>query len=126
MSYNKMFLGIVMSIISAFILLGCQTSKFTNDPLETVESLDLEKYLGRWYEIARFDSSFERDIYGATAEYSLRADGKIDVLNSGFKGSLEGPYTSVNAIAWRPENTEPGKLKVKFFKLFSADYMVFG
>ena len=63
---------------------------------------------------------------GATAEYSLRDDGQIQVLNSGFRNTLDGKYTSVKAVAWRPDDSIPGALKVKFFGLFTSDYLVFG
>jgi lipocalin len=95
-------------------------------PLETVPTLDPERYVGKWYEIARFPHSFEKDIVGATAEYAFRPDGRIDVLNAGFRKSLEGKRTSVRAVAWIPDPARPGALKVRFFGLFNADYVVFG
>ena len=96
------------------------------DPVELVDTVDVERYLGRWYEIARYQRSFEDDIYGATAEYTLRDDGRIQVLNSGFKKSLDGPYTEVKAVAWVPDPADPAALKVKFFNLFISDYMIIG
>jgi len=57
-----------------------------------VKELDLSKYLGTWYEIARYDHSFERGLVGVTANYSIRPDGKIKVVNSGYKNSLDGEY----------------------------------
>lgn len=116
----------ILVLLSLLFLSSCATNQFKNDPLETVKVLDLNRYLGRWYEIARFQTNFEKNIYGATAEYTLRKDGKIQVLNSGFKKSLNGAYTSVKAVAWRPDDNIQGALKVKFFSLFSADYLVFG
>ena len=95
-------------------------------PLRTVETLDVQKYLGRWYEIARFQHGFEKTIVGAMAEYSLRPDGRIQVVNSGFKKDLDGRYTDVKAVAWQPDPAVPGALKVKFFGLFTSDYLVFG
>jgi lipocalin len=95
-------------------------------PLATVAPVDVERYLGRWYEIARFQHRFEKSIVGATAEYSLRDDGRIRVLNSGFKKELSGPYTQVTAVAWVPDAARPGALKVKFFGLFASDYLIFG
>lgn len=95
-------------------------------PLTLVDSFDAGRYLGRWYEIARYQHSFEKTLVGATAEYSLRTDGKIEVVNSGFKRTLDGPLSSVKAVAWIPDNTKPAALKVKFFNLFTADYLVFG
>lgn len=113
----------IFTIIS---LTGCATQTFADNPLDTVGSLDLERYLGRWYEIARYQKGFEKNIVAATAEYSLRDDGRIQVVNSGFKKSLDGSYTSVKAVAWRPDDGVQGALKVKFFNLFTADYLVFG
>jgi apolipoprotein D and lipocalin family protein len=95
-------------------------------PLDLVPVLDAERYLGRWYEVARYQHSFEKTLVGATAEYALRNDGKISVLNSGFKKTLDGKYTDIKAVAWIPDSTVPGALKVKFFGLFTADYLVFG
>ncbi len=95
-------------------------------PLELVPALDLDRYLGRWYETARYQHSFEKNIVGATAEYSLLPDGRVQVVNSGFKKTLDGAYTSVKAVAWRPDASKPGALKVKFFGLFTSDYLVFG
>ena len=94
--------------------------------LQTVPSLDLAKYLGRWYEIARFAHGFEKKLVGVTAEYSLRKDGRIQVVNSGFKHNLGGSYVKAKAIAWRADDAVPGALKVRFFHLFASDYLVFG
>ena len=72
-------------------------------PLALVPELDLSRYLGRWYEVARYQHPFEKTLQGATAEYSLREDGRIRVLNSGFKKTLDGAYTDIEAVAWRPD-----------------------
>ena len=63
-------------------LLAAQDKSFDNSP---VPSLDLGRYLGTWYEIARFDHSFERGMENVVAEYLLGDDGKIMVINSGWK-----------------------------------------
>jgi lipocalin len=125
MKKNNIILTMLL-LMSTLFITSCATNQFEGDPLETVESLDLERYLGRWYEIARFQSGFEKNIYGATAEYSLRKDGRIQVINSGFKNNLDGKYTQVKAVAWREDDNVPGALKVKFFSLFKSDYLVFG
>jgi apolipoprotein D and lipocalin family protein len=96
------------------------------EPLRTVAALDQQRYLGLWYEVARFQHSFEKNLVGTTAEYGLRDDGRIQVLNSGFKKNLDGAYSSVKAVAWIPDPSRPGALKVKFFNLFTSDYLVFG
>lgn len=60
----------------------------------TVKELDLNRYLGNWFEIARFPHSFEKNLVGVTATYSLRDDGKIKVLNQGYKNTLDGEIGS--------------------------------
>jgi len=123
---KNIFKVTLLLLLSTIFITSCASNEFANDPLETVETLDLERYLGRWYEIARYQSGFEKNIYGATAEYTLRDDGRIQVINSGFKKSLDGPYTKVKAVAWRADDNVAGALKVKFFSLFTSDYLVFG
>ncbi len=109
------------------LVIGCASKPPKGmDEVELVDSVDVERYLGRWYEIARYQSGFEKNIYGATAEYSLREDGRIQVVNSGFKNSLDGKYKEVRAVAWVPDSNRPAALKVKFFGLFVSDYMIIG
>lgn len=114
------------SLLAVTTLFGCAGTPRGLGPLKLVERLDVQRYLGRWYEIARFTKGFEKNITGATAEYSLRPDGKIQVLNSGFRGSLEGPYTQARGVAWVPDPRRPAALKVSFFWPFAGDYLVFG
>lgn len=108
------------------LLSGCASSPAAPPPLRTVERLDPDRYLGRWYEIARFRHRFERDLVGVTAEYARRPDGRISVVNSGFKGTLDGKYSEAKAVAYVPDPGKPGRLKVSFFRPFYADYLVFG
>jgi apolipoprotein D and lipocalin family protein len=114
------------SSLSALLLIGCASMPEGLGPLDTVASVDVQRYLGRWYEIARFQHRFEKSIVGATAEYSLREDGRIQVLNSGFKKDLDGAYSQVKAVAWVPDKARPGALRVRFFGLFTSDYLIFG
>jgi apolipoprotein D and lipocalin family protein len=90
----------------------------------TVKELDLNRYLGTWYEIARFPHSFEKNLVGVTATYSLSSDGKIKVLNKDYKNTLEGEWFEAMGKAKIPNKLEPGKLKVSFFWIFYADYNV--
>lgn len=90
----------------------------------TVGELDLNRYLGRWYEIARFDHRFERNLVGVTAEYSLLPDGKIRVVNSGYLLDFDGHYKRAVGKAKRPDPSKPGQLKVSFFLWFYTDYNV--
>ena len=95
-------------------------------PLVLVEGLDTQRYLGRWYEVARFQHRFEKTLVGVTAEYSLRPDGRIRVVNSGFQNGLDGPYREATAVAWVPDPRRPAALRVRFFWPFSGNYLVFG
>jgi apolipoprotein D and lipocalin family protein len=89
-----------------------------------VQNLDLNKYLGTWYEIARYDHRFERDMDGVTANYSLMNNGMIKVINSGYKGGLDGKYKEAEGKARIPNPNEPSKLEVAFFLNFWGDYYV--
>ena len=89
-----------------------------------VKEFEIEKYLGKWYEIARYDHRFERGLTGVTAEYSLRDDGKIKVINTGYKGTLKGEKSVATGKAKIPNISEPSKLKVSFFLFFYADYFI--
>ena len=89
-----------------------------------VKELNIERYLGTWYEIARYDHSFERGLVGVTATYSFREDGKIKVVNRGFKETLDGQLSKAIGKAKIPNPEEPSKLKVSFFWFFYGDYFV--
>lgn len=100
-------------------LMAAQTQHFDNS---TVEEFDLSRYLGKWYEIARFDHSFERGMQNVTAEYSLRDDGKVSVFNSGWKGEK---FKLAEGKAKYPDpKNDPGHLRVSFFLFFYSDYNV--
>ena len=105
------------TIAAAVVLAGCVSGpKVDNTP---VSALDLNRYLGEWYEIARFDHSFERGVEQAKANYTQNADGTIKVVNSGIKNGK--PKT---AIGKGKTTDTPGLLRVSFFGPFYADYRV--
>jgi apolipoprotein D and lipocalin family protein len=112
-------------LILSFILIGayCKAQKTMIDN-SVVKELVLDKYLGTWYELARYDHSFERGLEGVTATYSMREDGKIKVLNSGYKGGLDGKKSEAIGKAKIPDAKIPAKLKVSFFWIFYGDYFV--
>jgi len=118
--------ALVPSLIALLLAAAPVLPAEGKQPLALVDALDPARYLGRWYEIARYPQFFENGLVGTTAEYSLRKDGRIDVVNSGFKKTLDGKYSAAKAVAWIPDPAKPGALKVKFFGLFAADYLVFG
>lgn len=91
-------------------------------PLETVKAVDLQRYLGRWYEIASLPQWFQRNCFGTTAEYSLQ-DNHIRVVNRCFKNSLRGPESVARGKAWAVDASN-AKLKVQFFWPFRGDYWI--
>lgn len=114
---NSFFSQLMLMICGVFApLCACSNTQIDNS---TVKKLDLNKYLGTWYELARFDHSFERGLTACTANYSIREDGKIRVLNSGLK---EGK-TKVSEGKAKPTDTR-GLLRVSFFGPFYSDYRV--
>lgn len=90
----------------------------------TITAFDLNRNLGKWYEIARYDHAFERGLVRTTAEYSMRDDGKIKVLNSGYLNGLNGSYQESVGKAKPNKNGEPGQLRVSFFGPFYGDYYI--
>lgn len=93
-------------------------------PLQAVPRVDLDRYLGTWYEIATIPQRFQKGCTGVTATYSLRPDGRIDVLNQCYKDSLNGKHKKARGKAWVTDKETSAKLKVQFFWPFSGDYWV--
>jgi apolipoprotein D and lipocalin family protein len=96
--------------------------------IKVVESIDANQYLGTWYEIARLDHSFERNLEKVTATYSLREDGSIKVINRGLNSKTnEWKEAEGKAYFVDPPNadkTNTGKLKVSFFGPFYGAYNI--
>ncbi|MFW6259609.1 MAG: lipocalin family protein, partial [Tangfeifania sp.] len=124
MRKNLYKIAVVFVFLTIVSITGCQSKTPENMDFSTVQELDLKRYMGKWYEIARFDHRFERNLVGVTATYSLRDDGKIKVVNAGYKKSLDGKYKETVGKAKQPNPEEPGKLKVSFFLFFYADYFI--
>lgn len=93
-------------------------------PLEVVPHVDLQRYLGTWYEIATIPQRFQKGCVGVSAHYSLRRDGDIDVVNVCRKETLDGKERSVRGKAWIVDKTTNAKLKVRFFWPFSGAYWI--
>ncbi|MEE4175943.1 MAG: lipocalin family protein [Bacteroides sp.] len=110
-------------LILFMMLFSCKGQSPSVD-LTTVKTLDIERYLGTWYEIARYDHRFERGLMGVTASYSWREDGKIKVVNAGYRRSLDGRRSEAVGKAYIPDPDVPAKLKVSFFAFFYGDYFV--
>lgn len=115
-----------MRILVLFCFLVILNScKSDMEPLKTVENVDLERYLGTWYEITRLPNRFEKGLICVTAEYSLREDGKIKVTNKGHKEENPEEISTAIGKAWQPDPNETGRLKVQFFWPFSGKYYIF-
>lgn len=93
------------------------------DGVTAVQNFNKEKYLGKWYEIARFDYRFEKDINNATAEYSINPDGSIKVFNKGFNFKKQ-KWDSATGKAKFVGSDKEARLKVSFFGPFYAGYNV--
>lgn len=93
--------------------------------LTTVPDVNIQQYAGKWYEIARLPNNFEKGLVCVTAEYKLRDDGKITVINAGRKEGDPEQLKSIRGKAWVPDPSEPGRLKVQFFWPFAAGYYIF-
>ncbi len=86
-----------------------------------VSEFDLSRYVGKWYEIARFENRFERGLESVTAQYIERSDGSIEVVNRGFNTST-GEWSE--AIGRAKESSVKGLLRVSFFLFFYSDYRI--
>lgn len=110
--------GLLVALLLS--LLGCVR---VPAGLEVVEEFEVEPYLGRWYEIARLDHSFERGLTRVTADYSLRDDGSIRVVNRGFDQAA-GRWKEVEGRARLAGRPGEGRLKVSFFGPFYGAYNI--
>ncbi len=123
MTLKKIFLLFLSITFMSACVGGCK-QETADPPLKTVSKVDLNRYLGRWYEIARIDHSFQKDCVASTAEYSLRADGDIRVINRCRKMSPDGKISSIEGKAWVPDPDNQAWLKVQFFWPFAGDYVI--
>lgn len=113
---------IVLTIVASALLIGAMGGS-AKDELEVVPSVDLSRYVGQWYEIARLPNRFEKKCADSvTATYTLRSDGKIEVLNRCRKAS--GEFTTAKGTAKIVDKKTNAKLKVTFFWPFYGDYWI--
>jgi apolipoprotein D and lipocalin family protein len=109
----------------ASLLLFLLTSSYGGGPMYTpVDSFELSKYLGTWYEIARMPAPFEKDLVAVTATYSLKPNGMVNVLNQGHKKTIDGEKSVANGKAKFAGDPSRGHLKVSFFWIFYGDYII--
>jgi len=109
-------------VAASAILTGCVGIPQGITP---VKNFDTQRYLGEWYEIARLEHSFEKGLSDITANYSLRDDGGIKVVNRGYDAQ-KNEWRMVEGKAYPIESPDTGYLKVSFFGPFYGSYVVFG
>lgn len=110
---------IIAALVACTMPLMSCSKDFDNS---TVDEFDLTRYLGEWYEIARYDHSFERGMDNTMAEYILQDNGKVVVLNTGWK---DGKFKIAEGKAkYKDPEGDPGHLRVSFFLFFYSDYNV--
>ena len=100
------------------------TSRLKLPPLQTVAKVDLQRYLGTWYEIASFPQSFQKGCTGTTATYSLKQNGELEVLNRCRLDSLDGKEKDATGRARVVDKDTNAKLEVSFFGPFWGDYWI--
>ena len=109
------------AILCAFLSMGCVGIP---EGIKPVESFETGRYLGKWYEIARLDHSFERGLTHVTATYSLREGGGLQVVNRGWSARNRVWKTSTGK-AFFVQDPRRGYLKVSFFGPFYGSYVIF-
>lgn len=115
----------LLALPLALSLSACVSGPSGNpNPPQPAKTVELDRYLGKWYEVARYDMRFEKGCEGVTAEYSKRPDGLIRVLNTCRKGAVDGPVKTAEGKAKIVDTTTNAKLKVSFFGPFYGDYWV--
>lgn len=115
----KNFFKLLTSVFALFLFTACSSK---NPPLQTVEKVELNNYLGSWYEIARYEHFFERDCKNVTANYSMMDEKTIKVINKCTKiQTNEKKEATGRAYAIDESNS---KLKVSFFRPFYGDYWI--
>nr|WP_027136217.1 lipocalin family protein [Geminicoccus roseus] len=115
----------LLGMLAGLGLAACASGPSGNDSVpEPAKAVDLERYLGRWYELARYENRFETGCEGVTADYTVRPDGGIDVINTCRKGSPSGPVETAEGYAEPVPGSDGAKLDVTFFWPFYGDYWV--
>ncbi|MFV0594141.1 lipocalin family protein [Shewanella sp.] len=112
----------LLLLISVLVLSGCLGMPRNVEP---VKDFELERYLGKWYEIARLDHSFEHGLSQVTAEYSLKADGGVKVINRGYSADTQ-QWKEAEGKAYFVNGDGEAYLKVSLFGPFYGSYVVFG
>jgi apolipoprotein D and lipocalin family protein len=112
---------IILLFLVSLVLTACSGMP---DNITPVKNFELDRYLGKWYEIARLDHSFERGLEKITAEYTLREDGGISVINRGYSPK-DDEWNVAEGKAYFVNGDDEGYLKVSFFGPFYGSYVIF-
>lgn len=106
------------------LLVAITPSTLNAQELQTVSKVELDKYAGKWYEIASFPQSFQKGCYCTTAEYTLSKKGYVIVENRCNKDSVKGKQSYIKGKAFVKKNSGNAKLKVQFFWPFKGKYWI--
>ena len=109
------FAGLPMRFITLGSILIFASIARATPPLPTVEFVDLKKYLGTWYEIARFEHRFQKGCTATTATYSMLSNGDIEVINQCHLDHPHGELKKATGVAWVKDKKTNAKLRVQFF-----------
>jgi apolipoprotein D and lipocalin family protein len=120
---SRIFLITAMIALLLTMALACEKTMPTDD--HTVTSVDLKRYVGKWYEIASLPAPFQEGCFCTTAEYSLEKD-HVKVVNRCRRGSPQGEVDEALGKAWPVEGSNNSRLKVSFFWPFKGDYWIIG
>lgn len=126
----KLGMTLVLALVGASLTLtGCKpppVNRASTPPLQSVAKVDIARYAGLWFEIARFENSFEEGCEGVTAQYTAKPDGGIKVLNTCRQGAPNGPAETAEGDARIVNAPANSQLKVSFFGPFEGNYWIIG
>jgi lipocalin len=123
MSWKKLGDYAFYLLLMLMMLTSCSSAQKIKE-MKLAENVDLDRYVGTWYEIARFPHSFENGLVGVTATYTMKENGRIEVINQGYKDSLDGELSRAVGKAKVAKSGNPAHLRVSFFWIFYADYLI--
>lgn len=106
-------------MLNIFLLLGCATAP---EGLVPVKNFEVERYLGKWYEIERLDNRFENGLSNVSADYRMLPNGKIEIINRGFNVRLNS-WFGAKGLAWFEGSKDVGSLKISFMP-FQSTYNI--
>lgn len=110
-----------VTVLFLFLTAALFAADPDNASIPSVENLDLVKFSGKWYEIARLPTPFEEGLIKITSTYTVLSNGTIEVLNEGIK---DGKPSSIRGRAWYPDPKKVSRMMISFFLWFASDYIV--